>query len=791
MKWCGNMLTKKMFRDIKLNLSQFITILLMTMIGILAYTGIKSYMTGMKESADVFYTEYNLQDLNVYGMLNNEDVSAIKKLDNVSDAEGKLSVTGSTSNDKTLLLNFINSNNISRFYLVEGISFNKDISGIWLDSFYADLNDISVGDILTIKYDNYTFKEEVKGLINVADHLYDVKDESELYPNHQDFGFAYLSTKELEGYIKDKTMSNLNIDEKALTKMKFNYEDYLEYNYIMVDVLAEENKSSVKENIEERVENALTVIDIVDTLSYSTYQGEIDEGKTYIGIFSGLFIFIAMLSVITTMSRVVRKQRIQIGTLKALGFKNTKIYLHYISYGFYISIIGVIIGLIIGYYGLGKLFINLEMSFFELPNGHPSITSDCFIMAILVVILVSIITYLSTLSILKKSPADTLRVEAPKVNSKSLNITTKGIFKKLNFNYIWNIRDILRNKMRTLTGIIGICGCCVLIVCALGMLDSLNHFVDLQFNTLFNFDYKLSINDNISKEDLEALTNSYGNNTSMSYLIEIIDKDNNKISNNVFIDDSNNMVRYVDKKNNFISLDNNDGIYITEKLASTLDISLGDTLKWHLIGNDTIYESKIVGLNKDPQNQNITITKEYFEYLGNTYTPDSLYTNVDLENITKINNVSLIQGIDSLKTSMNNMLSTMKSMISLIIVIAIILGVVIIYNMGILSFFEKQYQFATLKVLGFQDRVIKNIFIKQNNIITWISIILGLPLGYLLIDYLFKEAIADKYDFNAYVYPKTYILAIIGTYLVSYIVSLYLARKIDKIDMVTSLKGNE
>jgi len=206
MKWCGNMLTKKMFRDIKLNLSQFITILLMTMIGILAYTGIKSYMTGMKESADVFYTEYNLQDLNVYGMLNNEDVSAIKKLDNVSDAEGKLSVTGSTSNDKTLLLNFINSNNISRFYLVEGISFNKDISGIWLDSFYADLNDISVGDILTIKYDNYTFKEEVKGLINVADHLYDVKDESELYPNHQDFGFAYLSTKELEGYIKDKTM---------------------------------------------------------------------------------------------------------------------------------------------------------------------------------------------------------------------------------------------------------------------------------------------------------------------------------------------------------------------------------------------------------------------------------------------------------------------------------------------------------------------------------------------------------------------------------------------------------
>ena len=125
------------------------------------------------------------------------------------------------------------------------------------------------------------------------------------------------------------------------------------------------------------------------------------------------------------------------------------------------------------------------------------------------------------------------------------------------------------------------------------------------------------------------------------------------------------------------------------------------------------------------------------------------------------------------------------------IVIAVILGVVIIYNLGILSYTEKQYQFATLKVLGFKNKQIKKIFIKQNNIIAIISIILGLPAGFYLTDWLFKTAIEESYDFGAHINIETYVIAAIGTFLISYLVSKLLAKKIKKIDMVTSLKGNE
>ena len=789
------MLRRKMIRDIRQNLSQFITILLMVFIGVMAYSGIESYMEGMKQTANNFYTEYNLQDLNVMGLLSNENLEAIKQMNNVKNAESKLTINTvlENGNDTTLSMNFIESNEISKFYIVEGKEFDVNTKGIWLDNFFAQENNLKIGDTLKVKYDGYVFDEEIAGFINVPDHIYDVKDESQLYPDHKTFGFAYASINELEGYMKKQVMNEMNItDSEMFDKYvpDFNYKDYIKYNYIMVDVNDKDKLDEVKNNIEEKIENVV-LMNIEDTVSYSQYQGEIEEGDTYIGVFSGLFLFIALLSVVTTMTRVVQKQKVQIGTLKALGFKKNKIILHYMSYGFWISLIASIFGLLAGRYFIGNVFIGLEMSFFEIPNGAPIIKSDSYIIAILVTLCVSFVTYLTTRKILREKTADTLRNEIPKVKNNSLNITTVGIFKKMSFNTKWNIRDMFRNKARTITGIVGVTACAMLIVCSLGMLNSMNYFIDLQFNRIFNFDYKLSLKSNINNDELKDLTDKYGDNTSESLYIEIKDKDGNRESNNIFITDSKDYVRFVNNKDKFIELNNNDGIYVTYKLAETKGYKIGDEITWHISGDNTYYTSKIVGFNKDPQNQNMTITRAYLESLGIEYKPDSLYTNADLSNTKEISNVEVISNIDSLKEGMNNMLETMKTMIILIIFIAVILGVVIIYNLGILSYTEKQYQFATLKVLGFKDKQIKKIFIKQNNIIAIISIILGLPAGFYLTDWLFKTAIKDSYDFGAHINIETYVIAAVGTFIISYVVSRILARKIKKIDMVTSLKGNE
>lgn len=790
------MLKKKMFRDIKQNLSQFITIFLMVLIGVMVYVGIEAYMDGMTSAADNFYKNNNIQDLNVMGNLSDKDLDKIKSLDNVKDAEKKLVVNAidKDNKDKTYLLSFIDSNNISKFHVMDGEKFDVNKKGAWVDNFYAEKNNLKVGDTIKIKYDTFSLEEKILGLINVPDHIYDVKDESELVPNRENFGFVYLSVNEIpESYIKDLVMKEMKItDEKIFDKYvkDFNYKEYIPYNYIMVDVNKKKNVTSVKEDIEDNVSNAKAIVKIEDTLSYQRYQGEIDEGASYVGIFSGLFLFIAMLSVITTMTRVVKKQKLQIGTMKALGIKNSKIVMHYVSYGFFVSLAAAIVGIILGKYFIGTFFLNMEMDYFEVPNGVPVVKPLSYLVALLVVMVVSFITYLTCRKELFKKPAEALRNEVPNVKVSSFNLSTKGIFKKLNFSSKWNYRDILRNKFRTVTAVVGIVGCCMLIVCAFGMLNSMNHFIKLQFEDLYNFNYKLSLNTNIKDDELKVLTDKYGDNTSETLTIETkIGKE--REANTIFVTNAGNLVRFQNENGEFIKINKNDGVYVTRKLADQKNLKVGDTIKWHMYGVNKYYESKIVGLTKDPQVQNLTMTKEYLESLDIDYKPDSLYTNTDLKGVKDIKNVSLVQDIDELKNSLESMLSMMKSMIMLIIVFAIGLGAIIIYNMGILSYSEKQYQFATLKVLGFSDKKIKKIFVQQNNWITVLSIIIGLPTGYYMTSWIFKSVIADNYDFSAYINLSTYLIAIIGTILVSTIVSRMLSKKVNKIDMVSSLKANE
>lgn len=790
------MLKKKMFRDIKQNLSQFITIFLMVLIGVMVYVGIEAYMDGMTSAADNFYKNNNIQDLNVMGNLSDKDLDKIKSLDNVKDAEKKLVVNAidKDDKDKTYLLSFIDSNNISKFHIMDGEKFDVNKKGAWVDNFYAEKNNLKVGDTIKIKYDTFSLEEKILGLINVPDHIYDVKDESELVPNRENFGFVYLSVNEIpESYIKDLVMKEMKItDEKIFDKYvtNFNYKEYIPYNYIMVDVNKKKNVTSVKEDIEDKVSNAKAIVKIEDTLSYQRYQGEIDEGASYVGIFSGLFLFIAMLSVITTMTRVVKKQKLQIGTMKALGIKNSKIVMHYVGYGFFVSLAAAIVGIILGKYFIGTFFLNMEMDYFEVPNGIPVVKPLSYLVALLVVMVVSFITYLTCRKELFKKPAEALRNEVPNVKVSSLNLSTKGIFKKLNFSSKWNYRDILRNKFRTVTAVVGIVGCCMLIVCAFGMLNSMNHFIKLQFEDLYNFNYKLSLKENIKDDELKVLTDKYGNNTSETLTIETkIGKE--REANTIFVTNAGNLVRFQNENGEFIKVNKNNGVYVTRKLAAQKNLKVGDTIKWHIYGVNKYYESKIVGLTKDPQVQNLTMTKEYLESLDIDYKPDSLYTNTDLKGVKDIKNVSLVQDINELKNGLESMLSMMKSMIMLIIVFAIGLGAIIIYNMGILSYSEKQYQFATLKVLGFSDKKIRKIFVQQNNWITVLSIIIGLPTGYYMTSWIFKSVIADNYDLSAYINLSTYLIAIIGTILVSIIVSRMLSKKVNKIDMVSSLKANE
>lgn len=423
-------LNKKLFRDIRKNLSQFITVFLMIFLGVLVYSGIRSYMTGMQETADIFYKDYNLQKLNLVGQnFDDESLNKIKEIDGIKDAERKLTVRGGLENKEevTLEINFIESNKISKFYIVDGAEFSEEKSGVWLSEYFAQNNDLKVGDTINIKYNEIVLEKEILGIINVPDHVYSAKDLTEVFPNHKDYGFCYMHVKELPMQI-------------------------VPFTQVMIETKEDVKLNDLKRDLEDKIDSISAVIDIEDTSSYSSYQTEIEEGKTYAGVFTVLFLLIAILSVITTMTRIVKKQRIQIGTLKALGFKKGKITKHYVGYSFWISIIAVICGIFTGPETIGKMFIEMEMRLFQIPNGHQTLENSSFVIAAFIVFIVCFVTYLTCRKVLKQNTAETLRTELPKV--KNTNIMSNKLVQKLNFSGKWNIRDILRNKLRTGMGIV-------------------------------------------------------------------------------------------------------------------------------------------------------------------------------------------------------------------------------------------------------------------------------------------------------------------------------------------------
>lgn len=761
-------LNKKILREIKLNKMQFFNIFIMVFLGVFVFAGVHAYMDGMKISGDKYYESNNLQDIWLSGEnFTDEDLKNVKEISNVKNAERILNIRTELENYKDVSLdtNFIETNEISKMYIVDGEKFSKDKKGVWLDSYLAKNLDLKVGDEITFKYKDYEMKEKILGLITVPDHIYSVKDESTIFPTHKDFGFIYLSVNE------------------------FPIQDYMIYNQIIVDIDDTDKIDETKRNIENNIKSAIAVTDRNASSSYQSYNSEIEEGETYSKVFTFLFLFIAILSVVTTMNRFVKKQRTQIGTLKALGFKNRKIIKHYVSYGFYVSLLASILGLILGKYVLGAFFLNMEAQYFEIPVYNTILISSVYILALIVVVLITIVTYLSCRGILKESAVEALRTEIPKVKNTKFDLTTKGIFKKSSISTRWNLRDIGRNKSRSIMAVVGIIGCTMLLVCAFGMLDTMNSYLDWEFNKISNFEYKLSLSNNYTNEQLEKLTDKYGNSTSETLGIEIKNGEK-KEANTLVVNDAKDYLKYTNHNREYMDL-KDDGIYITEKLSKKYNLNIGDTISWHIFGDNTWYTCKIVGLNRDPQNQNLNMTRKYYETLGLTYRADSLYTNENLSETKSLDGVDIIQSKANLQEGMESMLDTMKTMITILIVVSAILGFVIIYNLGILSFTEKQYQFATLKVLGFKNQQIKKIFIKQNLWLSIIGIVLGLPLGFIMVDYIFKSALGENYDFSASIKPLSYLLAAGGSLIVAIFVNKVLSRKVKTIDMVTSLKGNE
>lgn len=810
------MLFLKMLRDVRKNFSQFLMIFLMVLLGTAACSGIDGYIQGMQSAVDRFYENGKLQDLNIRGALSEEDLKKVSEFDGVQKAEGKLVAKGQVlnilkaknesseqsqttantknknSNQKTetqkideqnkeyedykLELNLLRSNEIAKFTVEQGEGFTVSSDKIWIDAYFAKKNQLKVNDEIVFKYLGKTFKKSIAGIVYIPDHAYVSKSSSEILPDNLKYAYAFMDYQKLMSEFNQPGLSNI----KTI------------YSQIMVKVKEVERTDNVKSEIQDYFKKRAVVTKMREEPSVKVLQGEIDETSSIIGIFTGFFILISILSVATTMTRLISRDRTKIGTLKALGFSNAKIFWHYISYGVYLSVLGGLAGIIVGSLMISKFFMSNAMRFFEVPNCNPVLTTMSIIVYICLTISIAITCYLATRHIIKQSTTEILRPEQPKINSRKMRFTTSGNFAKLSFTSRWNLRDMLRNRGRMITTIVGISGAIALVVMAFGVYTSMNNFIETEINMINNFENTAMIDaDKTETADMKKIADTFTNNSEQKY-IELVDKNNQSyLTTNLFIDNSGGAIKFLNEQRETTELDNT-GVNISRKIATEHGLRIGDTIRWRNVGDTKIYEAKITKLIVKQQTQNLTITKDFYERMGEKYTPTTFYlSDNDLaknEELTKYLNVqSKAVMTDNLKQMLKTILNTLAVLLSL----AIFLGIVVFYNMGILSFCEQEIQFATMKVIGFSSAKLSKIFTWQNIFITILSGLIGLPLGLIFTNYIYQVSVDDAYDIQTFIPWTVLALSMLGTLTLSVILSRFLAVKIRRIDMVKALKTGE
>ena len=796
------MLIRKLFRTAWVYKAQFISMILMITLGMGMFLGFNMEWKTIEVDTFKFFEDTNYADYRLYSEkgFTRDDLNKISAIDGVDAATRYLSVNLDIKGEKnkSLALDVSEDYNVSTFIVTDGAEYDENGDGFWLSDKFAAANDYKLGDSLTLEFQGIEITGKIVGLIKSGEHMICVADKNQMMPDYNTFGFAYISPKKLRSVLAEKIKSDFadelkksNVPEEfiddSLTKLIVTEEMLNEATdkvFAQVNLLSDLPKEKLEDKVKDVLGRTIMVTPKDDHIVYKESQGEAEEGKTMGSVLPVLFLAIAILTMVTTMHRIATKEKTQIGTLKALGFKNRRILFHYTSYGLFIGLAGTGLGIALGYV-VCKLIMSengMMGTYFDMPDWGAAIPEFCYPVLIGTVLLLTLISFLSVRQQLKGTAADALRPYSPKKMRKIL-FERFRFWEKLHFGTKWNIRDLSRHKSRSAMTLFGIVGCMVLMVGGLGMRDTMSGFLDLLDMDISNYTTKVNLIDDADYKKSKALCEELdGDWESLSG----ISLDGDTVSLNI-VHNPGGLLNVIDEENNRLEL-SDEGVYLSLRLKDKADI--GDEIEFSPYGSKETYKAEVIGYNRSVMTESVTMSDKIADKLGLDYSISSIYTDRKTDEIKSNDLISGKQDKTQLMETFNSFVQIMDSMVIILVVAAVILGVVVLYNLGIMSYVERSRELATLKVLGFRNRTIGKLLISQNIWLTVIGVIIGLPAGVGVLQWLLT-ALAGEYEMKLMLGVLTYSVSILLTFGVSLLVGLMVARKNKKIDMVEALKGTE
>lgn len=765
------MLIKKMFRDMKKNWFPFVSILILSYLALFLYTGMSCSNIGIRQLRSEYHKETNLADIWIYGMDMTDDICGkIDAISDVDDSQLRMKLTAESTEGYQIDLYAEKENNITVPYNMDGADFDASAQqGIWLNSRYAKAHDINVGDMFTIKWNGIEISQEIKGFIMSPEYEY-YKAPEDVEPDFSHMGYAYMSYDSLKEILGDTMPS---------------------YNQIVVTI-GNANASEVENDITAAIDdNYSQIFDQSNFNGLTAFDSELSQHDMFAYAFPIIFILIAILTIITTMGRIINNQRTQIGTMKALGIKRHKIIIHYIMFSLVVSAVGCIVGVITGPIVMGPVFNDFMPESYSMPKWGYSYSIKFYIVALAIVVICAFASYINCRKLINLNTVEILYARAPK-DAKNCLFEKLPFWKRFKFATKYNLRDMARAKIRSIIVVIGIgCGT-ILILCALGCNDTMDGMKSWMFDDLMKYDSSIRISTLTPKEEYTKIAEDEDGELLMSSSVEVR-SDNGKetAKTGLTVPQSDNLYTITDTNKKVCGL-KDDEIYITENFANEHGIKTGDELEIRTSGENEWKKVKVTGLIKNPNNQGIVMLESTLEKNGIDFVPTTIITSKSVDENKYENSdyvISVSSKSDMVKSWESN-IEIFDVIIMIFVSFSFVLVFIVLQNAATLSFNERRKEFATLKVMGVKHTDLKKILRAQNLWLTIVGILAGMPFAIYVLRLMF-ETNGEDVDYIAEITPLTYIISAMITYIVSLIINTVLSRKVRKIDMAESMKAAE
>ena len=831
---------------------RFLSILIMAFLGVGFFSGLKACGPDMKEMLDNYVDNNKMYDIKIQSTLGltEDDLKIVRKIDNV------LKVFPSKEKDSLVKINnkqevahLIPYDDINIPHVVEG-RLPKNNNECVIDKLY---NKSLLGKYITI--DNKKIKivgyvesplymstdrgTSLLGNGTVALFIYVNKDflESDYYTSFnilvKDAKQEVTSSKKYNKLV-DNVIEDINkikktqeekryesiIDEannkiKEALELYTNNKQELDYNYNLVSsFMTEEMKKEFEDNykkLEEaknKIDNEKEKLDKISKGTWYIQKRKNNTGYTSIieaiqtidniaNMFPIIFYMVAILISLTSMTRMIEEERIEIGTLKSLGYTNLTIMSKYLLYSFLACIIGGVLGMSLGFYLLPGIVWKLYSLFYYAVPGFVCkyrLLSG-IIGTLFAFICIGGATYIVASSELKEQASQLMRPKAPKNGKKILLENIPFIWKHFNFSNKVTTRNIFRYKKRSITTIIGISGCTALLVTGFGIEDSVIEIPNKQFKEIIQYDSSIILSNDSEIEKIvdKIKPEIYVESKGISGIIESKEKD---FETNIVVFKNNTELNKVydlkalkDKKK--LTLDD-EGIIITDKIAKSLNKKINDNIKINIDGIN--YKLKIKGITKNYVGHYIYMNKKYYESTISKYETNMLLvkgSNAKNKEILKFDSVSSINRVSKMIKNASIMFDAMNYVVILLIIASALLDFVVLYNLANVNISERQREIATLKVLGFYDKEVDDYINKENIIFTIIGIILGMVFGIFIIDLIVASIEIDNLRIIRYIKPISFVYSALITITFSFIVNIIIHFILKKINMIESLKSIE